>query len=76
MYIPKTKEEKLVKLKEDLVKYEAKLAGKMKNYRGVSHENALAELKHAEVTVLQAMVADLKREIIQLEEELRKIIII
>ena len=67
MFIQKTKEEKLKKLKEDLAKYEAKLAGKMKNYRGVSHENALAELKHAEVTVLQAMVADIKREIIQME---------
>lgn len=64
MFIPKTKKEKLKKLKEDLAKYEAKLAGKMKNYRGVSHENALSELKHGEVTVLQAMVADLKREII------------
>jgi hypothetical protein len=60
---------KIVQLKADLVKYETKLAGKMKFYRGVIHESAASELKHAEVMVLTAMVDDLKREIAQLEAQ-------
>jgi len=50
-----------------LAKYEGKLAFKMKTYRGVIHESALSELKHSEVMVLRAMVADLKKEIYDLE---------
>lgn len=55
--------EKLASLKEKLAYYEAKLAFKMKRYRGVIHESAASEMKHQEVMVLRAMVADLKREI-------------
>ncbi|OGG24350.1 hypothetical protein A3A79_04160 [Candidatus Gottesmanbacteria bacterium RIFCSPLOWO2_01_FULL_43_11b] len=59
---------KLKKLKERLAYYESKLAFKMKRYRGVIHESASSEMKHQEVMVLRAMVADLKKEISQLEE--------
>lgn len=58
---------KLKELKEKLAYYEGKLAFKMKRYRGVIHESASSEMKHQEVMVLRAMVADLKREIAQLE---------
>lgn len=59
--------EKIKELKEQLKKYEEKLALKMKTYRGVSHENALSELKHSDVLVLRCMVNDLKTEIYNLE---------
>ena len=61
------KAEKIRLLKEKLARYEAKLAFKMKTYRGVIHESALSELKHSEVMVLRAMIDDLKKEIYQLE---------
>ena len=54
--------------KEELKKYEAKLAYKMRGYRGVIHESASSELKHSEVMVLKSMVRSLKIEIAQLEE--------
>ncbi len=60
-------EEKLKSLKERLAFYEEKLAFKMKRYRGVIHESAASEMKHQEVMVLRAMVADLKNEIQKLE---------
>lgn len=56
-------EEKLKQLKEKLAYYEGKLAFKMKRYRGVIHESAMSEMRHQEVMVLRAMVADLKKEI-------------
>lgn len=62
-----TPQQKIAQLKDDLEKYEAKLRYKMKFYRGVIHESAASELKHAEVMVLTAMVDDLKREIYMLE---------
>ena len=61
--------DKLKELTERLTHYEAKLAQKMKRYRGVIHESAASEMKHQEVMVLRAMVADLKREISQLNQE-------
>lgn len=60
-------QEKLKSLKEKLAYYEGKLAFKMKRYRGVIHESAASEMKHQEVMVLKAMVADLKKEIAMLE---------
>lgn len=57
------KEEKLRQLKNKLLIYETKLAGKMKRYRGVIHESAASEMKHQEVMVLRAMVDGLKKEI-------------
>lgn len=60
-------EEKLKNLRERLAYYEGKLAFKMKRYRGVIHESAASEMKHQEVMVLKAMVADLTREIQTLE---------
>lgn len=62
-----TDEGKLKNLKEKLVYYEGKLAFKMKRYRGVIHESAASEMKHQEVMVLRAMVADLQKEIKMLE---------
>lgn len=61
-------EKKLSELREKLARYQEKLAFKMKFYRGVIHESASSELKHAEVMVLRAMVDDLKKEIAQLTE--------
>ena len=61
--------EKLKELKERLSYYEGKLAVKMKRYRGVIHESAMSEMKHQEVMVLRAMVADLKKEIAALEPQ-------
>ena len=58
---------KLQNLRAKLAKYEEKLNFKMKRYRGVIHESAASELKHAEVMVLRAMVDGLKTEIAQLE---------
>lgn len=60
-------QEKLKQLKERLAYYEGKLAFKMKRYRGIIHESAMSEMKHQEVMVLRAMVADLKKEIAELE---------
>lgn len=60
-------QKKLALLKAKLEKYQTKLNEKMKRYRGVIHENAASELKHAEVMVLRAMVDGLKTEIAQLE---------
>ena len=60
-------EGKLKNLKEKLGYYESKLAFKMKRYRGVIHESAASEMKHQEVMVLRAMVADLQKEIKMLE---------
>ncbi len=57
------KAEKIKELKEQLKKYEEKLAFKMKTYRGVIHESALSELKHSEVMVLREMINSLKKEI-------------
>lgn len=62
-----TNEDKLKNLREKLVFYESKLAFKMKRYRGVIHESAASEMKHQEVMVLRAMVADLQKEITMLE---------
>lgn len=59
----------LEKLKEKRAYYEAKLAEKMKRYRGVIHESAASEMKHQEVMVLRAMVADLNKEITALETQ-------
>jgi len=58
-----TNEDKLKYLREKLILYESKLALKMKRYRGVIHESAASEMKHQEVMVLRAMVADLQKEI-------------
>ena len=60
--------EKLARLRADLAKYEEKLRYKMKGYRGIIHESASSELKHAEVSVLGAMVDGLKNEIAELEK--------
>lgn len=57
---PLTKKQQL---EEKLKYYEDKLAFRMKRYRGVIHESAASEMKHQEVMVLKAMVADLKKEI-------------
>ena len=59
--------EKLKTLYERLEFYEAKLGKKMKGYRGVIHESAMSEMRHQEVMVLKAMVANLKKEIEKLE---------
>ncbi len=61
------KAEKLAQLKEKLSYYQDKLNFKMKRYRGVIHESAASEMKHQEVMVLKAMVADLTKEILRLE---------
>lgn len=60
---------KLHQLKEKLAGYEQKLASKMKRYRGIIHESGLSEMRHNEVMILRAMVADLKREIQTLESD-------
>ena len=58
---------KLSQLKAKLEEYEGKLRGRMKGYRGVIHESAMSEMRHQEVMVLKAMVADLKKEIAAME---------
>lgn len=52
-----------MELKAKLAHYEAKLAQKMKRYRGVIHESGLSEMRHNEVMVIRAIIADLKKEI-------------
>lgn len=54
---------KLETLTSKLAFYEAKLAQKMKRYRGVIHESGMSEMRHNEVMVLRAIITDLKREI-------------
>jgi len=56
-------QQKLQGLTLKLHHYEDKLRGKMKRYRGVIHESAASEMKHQEVMVLRAMIADIKKEI-------------
>ena len=63
-----SEEKKLSELRAKLARYEEKLAFKMKFYRGVIHESASSELKHAEVMVLRAMVDDLKKEIARMTD--------
>jgi hypothetical protein len=65
-----SKEEKLKELKESLAKYEERLKGEMKGYRGVIHESAASEIKHSTVMVLRDMVASLHTEIKNLEKEM------
>jgi len=59
--------DKLARLNAKLEEYETKLRGRMKGYRGVIHESAMSEMRHQEVMVLKAMVADIKKEIAALE---------
>lgn len=49
-----------------------RLKHKYKGYRGVIHENALSELRHSEVKVLEAQLISLDEEIKILEEVLEK----
>ena len=63
---------KLAELLQKLALYEEKLRQKMKRYRGVIHESAASELKHAEVMVLTAMVDSLKKEIALLTDHSKK----
>lgn len=63
---------KLEELKAKLVEYENKLAEKLKGYRGVIHEDAASELKHAQVEVYRSMVYGLQGEIRQLEEKIKE----
>ena len=67
--ITQSPQHKLQELKDKLKIYEEKLAWKMKFYRGVIHESASSELKHAEVMVLRAMVDGLKQEVAELEQK-------
>lgn len=62
-----SKDKKLKELKEILANYEEKLRVKMLGYRGVIHESAASEIRHSEVMVYKAMVANLKKEIEDLE---------
>ena len=62
-----SQEEKLKKLKEDLVRYKAKLVEKTKNFHGVKHESSLSELRYSEVMVLRDIVRSLEQEIKQLQ---------
>lgn len=71
--VPQSPRQKLQELKDKLKIYEEKLAWKMKFYRGVIHESASSELKHAEVMVLRAMVDGLKQEVAELEQKLHDI---
>ena len=64
--------QKLEELKSKLKKYEDKLAEKLKGYRGVIHEDAASELKHAQVEVYRSIVYGLQAEIQQLEEKIKK----
>jgi len=65
-----TKEEKLIELRESLIKYEERLKHEMKTYRGVIHESAASEIKHSTVMVLRDMVRSITEEIQNLEKEL------
>lgn len=64
-----SQEEKLKKLKEDLIKYKAMLAAKMKNFRGVKHESSLSELRYTEVMVLRDIVRSLENEIQEISKK-------
>jgi len=62
---------KLDELKAKLTVYESKLTELLKHYRGVIHEDAASELKHAQVEVYRSMVYGLQEEIRQLEEKIK-----
>lgn len=62
-------EEKIKELEKQLEIYKEKLALEMKGYRGVIHESAASEIKHAMVMVYKSMVASLQKEIKKLQEE-------
>ncbi len=63
------KRDKIKELKRKLEEYEQKLAREMIGYRGVVHESASSEIKHAKVMVFKAMVTGLQEEIKKLEQE-------
>lgn len=61
------RKDKIKKLEEELKKYKDILVGKMKNFRGVRHENALSELRYSEVMVYRDMIVSLEKEIKELK---------
>ena len=61
------REEKLKRLKEELVRYQEILRVKARNFKGVRHENSLSELRYTEYMVYRDMVAGLEKEIRELE---------
>ncbi len=64
-----SQEEKLKKLTEDLAKYKARLAEKMKYFHGVKHESSLSELRYSEVMVLRDIVRSLENEIKEISKK-------
>ena len=63
-------EQKLRLLKEKLAKYRGVLAEKMKNFRGVRHENALSELRYTQVMVYKDLIRSLEVEIRRIKADL------
>lgn len=54
---------KLTELKARKDKYQTKLAGMYKNFRGVKHENSLSELRYSEIKVYEDLLNSVVEEI-------------
>jgi len=61
-------DKKLAELEEKLAKYKPKYLEAKKYFRGVSHENSLAELRYTQLMVYKDLVEGLEKEIRQMKK--------
>jgi hypothetical protein len=61
-------DKKLAELEEKLAKYKPKYLEAKKYFRGVSHENSLAELRYTQFMVYKDLVEGLEKEIRQMKK--------
>jgi len=59
---------KLKDLEEKLAKYKAIFLAKKKNFRGITHESGLSELRYTEFMVYKNIVEGLEKEIRELKK--------
>ena len=62
---------KILELEEKLAKYKPKYLEAKKYFRGVSHENSLAELRYTQFMVYKDLVEGLEKEIGELKRRLK-----
>ncbi|WKZ25442.1 MAG: hypothetical protein QY322_03590 [bacterium] len=60
---------RLKELEEKKLKYQFKLDGMYKNFRGVKHENSLSELRYSEIKVYEDLLNSVVEELKTLENK-------